>query len=367
MGTEYDRTLADLNKALPDPGVAGSVAGLLQGIKASPIILTGVCDTGMTASTVTIVSDDLEGYGNDYFNNNWYVMVVKNANSIGAAPSGETREITDYVSATGTFTCTAFSANVEASDEIVLIHGTISGWKSQKYTTGSGNWTCPAGVTRVDVLIVSGGGGGGGSLDNGAAGGGGGGGAVGLYTDIPVTPGTAYAYVVGAGGAGGAAGDNDGSNGGSSSFRGKTLTGGLYGSKCSVRTGGAGAACETLTGGEGGTAGTAAPAGSGGNGTNATTFSCATSGAGGGGGSTETQYAGSGGATIFAVASVANKAGGGGGGSLGAGAVGPEFGDNNPGNDAAANTGGGGSGGFRLNANVAGGNGGSGYILIMWK
>lgn len=81
------------------------------------------------------------------------------------------------------------------------------------YSSGSGTWTCPSGVTKVKVTCIAGGGG---SCDTGGtlAVGGYGGAAIGIYT---VTPGTGYAYSVGAGGAYGAVA---GGNGGSSSVTG---------------------------------------------------------------------------------------------------------------------------------------------------
>lgn len=88
----------------------------------------GTCNAGMTASTTVIDCADLAGYGNDYFNTQFYMQVVKNANSIGGAPDSEIRKITDYVSASttpGRFTVDAFSANVEASDEIYILHKSI--------------------------------------------------------------------------------------------------------------------------------------------------------------------------------------------------------------------------------------------------
>jgi hypothetical protein len=77
-------------------------------------------------------------------------------------------------------------------------------------STGTFNWTCPTGVTKVMVSVIGGGGGGQVSYPYG---GGGGGTAVGVYT---VVPGTVYAVTVGAGGAGSVAGT--GVSGGSSSF-----------------------------------------------------------------------------------------------------------------------------------------------------
>lgn len=194
-------------------------------------MLAGTCDSGMGASTTTIVCADLAGYGNDYFNDEWDIQIVKNANSIGAAPSGEIRNITDYVSASGTFTTVAFTVNVEENDKVILLHRSISKKNFQEYTSGSDNWTVPNDVTMVDVMIVGGGGGGGGKLTGGYAGGGGGGGEIVMLHDYAVTPKSSIAYVIGAGGNGGTTGASptDGTTGGSSSFGGITAYGGELG------------------------------------------------------------------------------------------------------------------------------------------
>ncbi len=99
-------------------------------IKSIPygLIFAGTCNTGMTASATTIACADLAGYGNDYFNGVgglFYMQVVKNADDPTAAPGGEIRKVTDYVSSSGTFTVDAFSANVEETDEIWIIHHTL--------------------------------------------------------------------------------------------------------------------------------------------------------------------------------------------------------------------------------------------------
>jgi hypothetical protein len=75
------------------------------------------------------------------------------------------------------------------------------------YTSGSGNWTCPANVTKVLAVVI-----GGGAGSSGGGAGFSGGIAIGIYT---VVPSTSYAYVVGAGsgGTGGTA-----ASGGSSNF-----------------------------------------------------------------------------------------------------------------------------------------------------
>lgn len=78
------------------------------------------------------------------------------------------------------------------------------------YTSGSGNWTCPANVTKVLAIVIGGGAGWSGALS--PSWGRSGGIAIGIYT---VVPSTSYAYVVGsgAGGTGGTA-----ASGGSSNF-----------------------------------------------------------------------------------------------------------------------------------------------------
>jgi hypothetical protein len=92
-------------------------------------------------------------------------------------------------------------------------------------STGSCTWTCPAGVTKIKLVVVGGGGGGAGNYDGGTLGGYGGFG-IGFYT---VTPGTAYAVTIGAGASGAGAGATGGT-GGSSSFGSLlTATGGTGG------------------------------------------------------------------------------------------------------------------------------------------
>ena len=99
-------------------------------IKSIPygLIFAGTCNSGMTASTITVACADLAGYGNDYFNGKgglFYVQIIKNADDPTAAPGGEIRLITDYVTATGTFTVDAFSANVQESDEVWVVHRSV--------------------------------------------------------------------------------------------------------------------------------------------------------------------------------------------------------------------------------------------------
>jgi hypothetical protein len=139
--------------------------GLTASVKQSlnNLIAKGICAAGMGASTTIIVCENLAGFGTGYFNGKYYIQVIKNNNAVGIAPECEYRKITDYVSATGTFTTKAFSANVEASDEIIVIHSKLVDYQFVAYkTAGAFNWTVPADVNFVDIMVGGGGGGGGG-------------------------------------------------------------------------------------------------------------------------------------------------------------------------------------------------------------
>lgn len=80
------------------------------------------------------------------------------------------------------------------------------------YTSGTATWTCPTGVTQIQVVCIAGGGGG---ASNNNRNGGNGGLAIGIYA---VTPGTGYSVTVGAGGAGTINSMTNGSSGGNSSL-----------------------------------------------------------------------------------------------------------------------------------------------------
>lgn len=85
-------------------------------------VYKGTCDAGMAPSTTTIVSNDLTDFGDDYFNNDWVMIVLYNYNNHGVAPEREVQDITDYTSTTGTFTTVAFSANVEPDDVVMVAY-----------------------------------------------------------------------------------------------------------------------------------------------------------------------------------------------------------------------------------------------------
>ncbi len=72
--------------------------------------------TSQTVATVSL----LTGFGDDYFNTEWSMIIIHNVNSAGNAPEGEIRDITDYESVTGEFTIETTSANMETGDQIMV-------------------------------------------------------------------------------------------------------------------------------------------------------------------------------------------------------------------------------------------------------
>ena len=242
-----------------------------------------------------------------------------------------------------------------------------------KYTDpGTATFVAPAGVTKVDVLVV-GGGGGGGYPDSA-----GGSGSINRAT-LAVTPGTSYSVAVGAGGHTGCYNDNS-PDGDASSFGSDMLTaaGGVRGIPYS---GGAGA------GGSGGGAGSEnslCPGGSNGGTNGGAGGSC--NDAQGGAGQGESQWntflapfkynsltAGNGGAGMAGTSEEyppSRTAGGGGGGVLfnGEGGNAADGGGSICNGKAGAGYGGGGgAGGFSGEYNSCSGRGSDGLVYIEWK
>lgn len=247
----------------------------------------------------------------------------------------------------------------------------------------SGTWTCPAGVTSVQALIVGGGGSGSGSrgASNGSPGGGAGG--VVYSSSVKVTPGVTYPVIVGQGGIGISA--TDGYPGQNSSFAGIVAYGGGGGNGASsfdanrFSGGSGGGAGESYTNGQGvygqgnagGTntaagAGTNAGAGGGGAGGAGTSIALNVHVGGTGGpglafsiSGTSTYYGGGGGGTCDASSSTYGTGGVGGGGNATVGTYTTRAGT--------PNTGGGGGGAFNgVSADGIGGFGGSGIVIIRY-
>ena len=122
--------------------------------------------------------------------------------------------------------------------EYLTTNGTVASWASivsginaADVFASSGNWTCPAGVTKVLVSVIGGGGGGRGyntTTGSGAGSGGRGGHGFGVLT---VTPGTVYTVTIGSAGDGTASSSSpaNGTAGGTSTFSTISATGGAGG------------------------------------------------------------------------------------------------------------------------------------------
>lgn len=203
--------------------------------------------------------------------------------------------------------------------------------------TSSGTWTCPAGVTSINVEAYGGGGGGG----RANRGGGGGGGGYSATTSIAVTPGAAYTITVGAGGT---AGNNTVTLGGA----GGTTTA-TFGATTVTANGGAGGSDDLTSTAPGGVLGTGTVRFAGGRGS-----APGATNAGGGGGCAGPTSNGSNGAVT------AGGAAGTGGTVAGAGGAGA--GSNNTAGTAGSSYGGGGGGGRSRN----GGAGAGGYLSITY-
>lgn len=218
--------------------------------------------------------------------------------------------------------------------------------------TSTQTWTCPAGVTSVDVECWGGGGGGGGAYGSSNSGGGGGGGAYSEKLAITVVPSTGYTATVGTGGARGT-GDpaTNGSVGQDSWF---STTG-------TVLAKGGGGGKHGLNGGTGGTGGaTGSGVGdtktAGGNGATKSGVGAQPGGGGGGGGG---DAAGGGNASV-------PTAGTGGTSNGGAGATGGSAGSEPSGTGNVRGGGGGGAGNSGGSTGVNGSAGGRGEIRITY-
>ena len=283
---------------------------------------------------------------------------------------------------------TGTSANRPSLQSNTAIQWTNTGSQAYSVLAGSAgtvsntSWTCPTGVTSIEVLVIAGGGGGG------PYGGGGAGGLI-YNSAVPVIPGTAYTVTVGAGGVGATA---PGTNGGNSVFGSLTAIGGGGGGADTAggaadtpgRAGGSGGGgagrgglvTAQFYGGAGtpgqgfaGGYGSSNPyAGGGGGGANGEGKSVVVGGSIGGGqggqglafaiSGTTTYYAGGGGGGTYAIGTGAKGGIGGGGTGATVSTV--------AGSAGTASTGGGGGGGSYVSPYIPGYAGGSGTVIIRY-
>jgi len=162
IGDASASTLGSLYAILGNPATTivvqiATIDGIIDAINTNlnTLIQQPQCDSGMGASATTIVCADLAGYGEDYFNVGWKMIIVLNDNSHGAAPQGEIRDITDYASVTGTFTTVAFSANVEANDYIMVVKDEVLNLKKKTwFSDASDVINLPATATDINLSDV---------------------------------------------------------------------------------------------------------------------------------------------------------------------------------------------------------------------
>ena len=139
-----------------------------------------------------------------------------------------------------------------AASTLVLAAAALSAGSAEAQSTatftaaGNGTWTCPTGVTSVQVEAWGGGGGGGGVSGVYAAAGGGAGGSYVKYT-LSVTPNTTYQLTVGSAGTAGPGSTGSGGTGGSSFFGNSTA--GISTNAVVLAVGGPGATSNTTSGG----------------------------------------------------------------------------------------------------------------------
>jgi len=124
------------------------LTGAMQGL-----CFYGQIDAIPGANQFTV--NNLIGLGDAKFAgaNPYYVFVFRDAGGAGAAPQGELRPVTAYVSATGIFTHAAFTAALVAGDEVLIIHPSLISGSLQFIAAGTldtSSATVPADSTRTE-------------------------------------------------------------------------------------------------------------------------------------------------------------------------------------------------------------------------
>jgi hypothetical protein len=185
--------------------------------------------------------------------------------SAGSLPTGlslnsSTAAITGTASAVGsnttsTFTVLASTTGQTTSRQFSI---TVNAPQITTFTSGSGSFSVPAGITSLRVMVIGGGGSGGAQV-----GGAGGAGGVIETASFPVTPGGTVPYSIGSGGAPKPQGDQHGDVGQNTTFGSLTALGGGGGGNHA----GSGAGGDGNPGGSGGAGGHRGGQGSGGSGT----------------------------------------------------------------------------------------------------
>ena len=262
-GTEYNSPSVTFNSVseivATTPATALSVANEPYDIKVeNPSGLSGTLGDGLdaggvpafttSAGTVTIYDSErgtsFDAGATDPDGDTITYSVSSGSLPAGASLNSSTGAITGF-SAVGTDTASTFTISAATASDTSTRTWTlnIKAPIITSYTSSSGSYSVPSGITAVDVLLVAGGGGGGGR-----AGAGGGAGGLVYRPLFPVTPGGSVSYSIGSGGGGGGQAGGKGTTGQNTTFGTLTAQGG----------GGGGDAADTppqtkgLDGGSGG-------------------------------------------------------------------------------------------------------------------
>lgn len=116
---------ADVDAIIVDTGtdLVAQIAGIATSIAAmhERYGYAGTCEINAGGTTFATCAS-LGGFGDDYFNTGWSLMVVKDAGGSAAAPEGDIIDIIDYTSDTGLFELNvAAGAAITTNDGIMIV------------------------------------------------------------------------------------------------------------------------------------------------------------------------------------------------------------------------------------------------------
>jgi len=132
------------------PDMATKIDALAS--SSNPFVFKGTVTTA-TSSTV-FAATELIGHGDDSFDG-WSVYVFYDTAGTGAAPQGESQPISGYVSLTGVFTHTTFTADLAVGDEVLIMHPDATGGDATgaKQDTIISNLGVPAKDATTDAYM----------------------------------------------------------------------------------------------------------------------------------------------------------------------------------------------------------------------
>jgi hypothetical protein len=111
------------------PSADGSVLERLEDLHddiadAGGLFYSGTCTS--IGTDLTAVCSTLSGFGDDTFNNKYYIQIIYNTGGAGASPEPKVRKITDYDATSGTFTFLTVTDATAVGDKILIIHESLA-------------------------------------------------------------------------------------------------------------------------------------------------------------------------------------------------------------------------------------------------